>query len=406
MPDANILFKSVAPANVGDAIQHGMQTAQGFNQLKQMPVINQILQQKAQIGKTAVDQEAAKFQLQDAAMDSMQLRPLLDSGDLTRFKAGMASRIAKIKTRGGDSQHTQALLDGLNDGTLTPQQVSAELQSVENAASRAGLINPAEDQSLRAREIQLRERSINQNADQFAQRMQLERDQMAMGRNINKPSAVAEWEYYSKLDPQKRAEYDAMKRGTPGYSAVTEKQIYGAADAYVQDNAAFENYMDLANRYQQSAGKLSSGAAAGAKEWLKEFTGNEDEFTALRKDWSQIKASEVVRNLPPGAASDSDIKMALSGFIGNNASPEEVAAKLRGMAKLRKLGAEYNAFKADYLSNNKNPGGLLNAWQSKAKEMGLSGASSSSAQDRTVQPSSSQIQQGTTGAIKFLGFEQ
>lgn len=202
------------------------------------------------------------------------------------------------------------------------------------------------------------------------------------GAGTQPPAAIQEWEAYQRMSPEERKAYSEMKRGTGGYSSTTEKQIFGAADAYLEDNAAAENYTDLASRYEANQGKLSSGAASSVKEWLKETTGNQDEFTALRKDWAQIKASEVVKNLPPGAASDADIKMALGGFISDNAEPTEVAAKLRGMAKLRKLNAEYSAFKADYLSENKNPGGLRKAWSEKAKELGVGGPTTSSAQPR------------------------
>lgn len=200
------------------------------------------------------------------------------------------------------------------------------------------------------------------------------------------PAAVAEWELYSKLPPDKRALYDAMKRGTPGYSSATEKQIYGASDAYVDENAAAESYFDLAQRYEQAQGKLMSGTAGTMAEWLKEQTGNQDEFTLLRKDWSKVKASEVVKNLPPGAASDSDIALALEGFLPTNADPKSVASFLRGVAKMRKLNAEYNAFKADYLSETKNPGGLRKAWAERAASIGVGGPTTSSSQSGGLQP--------------------
>lgn len=208
------------------------------------------------------------------------------------------------------------------------------------------------------------------------------------------PSAVAEWNFYSKLTPEQQAQYDAMKRGSPGYSSTTEKQIYGASDAYVDENAAAENYFDLAQRYEQAQGKLASGKAGTMVEWLKEQTGNQDEFTLLRKDWSKVKASEVVKNLPPGAASDSDIALALEGFLPTNADPKSVASFLRGVAKMRKLNAEYNAFKADYLSEKKNPGGLRKAWQEKASQSGVTGPTNSSANQSVSGPQAGMVEDG------------
>ena len=62
--------------------------------------------------------------------------------------------------------------------------------------------------------------------------------------------------------------------------------------------------------------------------------------------------------------------MALAGFLPNNADPKAVASFLRGTAKLAKINGEYQNFKADYLSQNKSPVGMLKAWKDQAKTTG------------------------------------
>lgn len=384
--DSNILLQARPP----DAMQAA---ANGFNvssAVKQAPIKNRLLESQVQaqelqnkVSRQTLDAETAKFQLQDAASDAMAIRPLIESGDTLRANVLIAERIKKIQDRGGDPSDTIALRDQLNAGNV--KGVLGELKTVEDLATRVGIFNGG-NSDLRQQEIDLRRKALEQDASQFDAQLKMREREANTPRQQMTPSAVAEYEYYRSLTPEQQAQYDAMKRGTPGYSSTTEKEIYGASDAYVEDNAAFENYTDLANRYEQAQGRLTSGAAGTVQEWLKEQTGNQDELTALRKDWSKIKASELVRNLPPGAASDSDIMLAKEGFLPTNADPKTVASFLRGLAKLRKLNAEYNAFKADYLSEKKNPGGLRQEWQQRATELNVGGPTNSASQSGGLQP--------------------
>ena len=148
MPNANILFQSVAPANPSDAMQGALKNQAAFNDFQQQPLRNQLLQQavdantqSADINNQKLTQEKAMFQLKDAAIDSLNMAPLLKSGNIDAAKSALASRIAKIQQRGGDPKDTQELLAGLNDGTITPDQAYSQLSNVVNTASRVGLID-------------------------------------------------------------------------------------------------------------------------------------------------------------------------------------------------------------------------------------------------------------------------
>lgn len=349
------------------------------NTIRQQPMLDQMNQQKLDAGKMELDnaklkqQESihgmAKTALQADYYGAVQIAPYLASGDMESVTRTINQRKEAKKLIGMPTDTEDNFLAELQSNPEQAKKSVAGMLSIgerlfgKSQASRSVALNPggqlyAPDGTLLAE---------NQNVRQSAQQQQ-------------PPSAVSEWQFYSKLPPDQRAQYDAMKRGTPGYSSTTEKQIYGASDAYVDDNAAFENYTDLAKRYEQAQGKLASGVQGSVSEWLKEQTGNQDEMTLLRKDWAKIKASELVNNLPPGAASDADIMLAKEGFLPTNADPKTVASFLRGVAKLRKLNAEYNAFKADYLSEKKNPGGLRQAWQQKAAELKVGGPTNSSSQ--------------------------
>ena len=88
----------------------------------------------------------------------------------------------------------------------------------------------------------------------------------------------------------------------------------------------------------------------------------------LRKEYFKVRASEVIKNLPPGAASDADIAMAKEGFPSDKANGKQVASFLRGVAKLKGLERKLNEFKANYISENGSERGMLQAWkESQAK---------------------------------------
>lgn len=370
------VYGQVQQSNPLNALASGYQLG---NTIRQQPMVDQMNQQKLDAGKLELDnsklkqfeaiQGMAKTSLQADYYGAVQIAPYLASGDMESVKRTINQRKEAKKLIGMPTDTEDNFLAELQSN---PEQAKKSLEGMlsigerlfgKSQSSRPVALNPGgqlygPDGTLWAE---------NNNVRQSAQQQQT-------------PSSVAEWQFYSNLPPDQRAQYDAMKRGTPGYSSTTEKQIYGASDAYVDDNAAFENYTDLAKRYEQAQGKLASGVQGSVSEWLKEQTGNQDELTLLRKDWSKIKASELVNNLPPGAASDADIMLAKEGFLPTNADPKTVASFLRGVAKLRKLNAEYNAFKADYLSENKNPGGLRKAWQERASQIGVGGPTNSSSQ--------------------------
>lgn len=382
----NIIFQQQYP-DINNTLLKNYQLGTA---IRNQPAVDDMFQQKLamvkgerQAQEQKADRQLYLNQLQDMAIDASIIRPVIESGDTALANKILEERVAKIKNRGGDPSHTLAFRDMYNSGNV--KGALAELQGVENAARGLGLLDGG-NSDLRQQEIDLRRQALDQDASQFKATMAMREREANRPPYQMTPSAVQEWQFYSSLPPEQRAQYDAMKRGTPGYSSTTEKQIFGASDAYVEDNAAYENYMDLAGRYESAQGQLASGAAGSINEWLKEQTGNQDELTLLRKDWAKIKASELVNNLPPGAASDADILLAKEGFLPTNADPKTVASFLRGVAKLRKLNAEYNAFKADYLSEKKNPGGLRQAWQQRASEMNLNGVTNSASQAGGLQP--------------------
>lgn len=96
-----------------------------------------------------------------------------------------------------------------------------------------------------------------------------------------------------------------------------------------------------------------SGALGSAGEFWKKTMGRQNAPTLMRQEYARMRASLVAQSLPPGAASDRDIQIAMDGFLPTNASPQATAEFLRGMARIQGITAEVETARGDWLSNNR-----------------------------------------------------
>jgi hypothetical protein len=153
-------------------------------------------------------------------------------------------------------------------------------------------------------------------------------------------------------------------------SPFTEKEIASASDSYNSALSASSRYKNLASRLDDSS--LKGGVKGTWGEWMKEQTGNQDELTSLRKEALQVTSSEAINNLPTGSASDADVKMAREPLPSEKADPKYVARWLRSVSNLKEKEAEYNRFKAEFLTTNgttrsRDGKSLASAWKESQK---------------------------------------
>lgn len=181
------------------------------------------------------------------------------------------------------------------------------------------------------------------------------------------PSNVREYEYYQNLPTEEaRAEYLRVKRGDTKPSSVLEKRLFDSSDAAFAARSSVQRYERVAE--QMATTLPAGGAAAKWTESLKALTGSEDAVSLLRREWSSLRASEVMKNLPPGAASDADVALAMSGFLPEFANAETVASFLRGLAKMEEIKAQYHEFESEYLSETGSVVGLGQAWRARSTQ--------------------------------------
>ena len=152
-------------------------------------------------------------------------------------------------------------------------------------------------------------------------------------------------------------------------SVHLQKRLSTATDTAMASRNASDTMSALADDIEGAdfGGGLFGGSWGEA---FKRATGNEDAESELRRKYYAIRGSQVVKNLPPGAASDKDIELALAGFPNDNANAKTIASFLRGVAKLEAYNADYNDFAAEYISTNGTERGMIKAW----KETGKSAA--------------------------------
>lgn len=152
------------------------------------------------------------------------------------------------------------------------------------------------------------------------------------------------------------------KRQSEKLSAGLEKALLDTQDATVKAQQAANEYTVLADDFSRL--KASGGLAATTSETFKKILGTQDDVTEFRRRFNQVRLSEGLRNLPPGPATDRDVQEAFRGVPPENAPPEQVVSFLKGAARLARLEAGYNQFKADYISEKSSAKGLNNAWRS------------------------------------------
>lgn len=132
--------------------------------------------------------------------------------------------------------------------------------------------------------------------------------------------------------------------------ADTRKLINESAVAAATSKQSADQLNDLAKRLEAVGGGY--GAFSNASELVKKGLGLQNGLTQLRQEYTRLRNSSAVKSLPPGAASDADITLALQPFPSENADAKYMASFLRGMAKLQDIDSAVANAKTDWLASN------------------------------------------------------
>jgi hypothetical protein len=152
-------------------------------------------------------------------------------------------------------------------------------------------------------------------------------------------------------------------------SSGLEKVLLDSQDKAVISAKKSTKFETLANDFERL--KIEGGLKSTLNENLKAMLGTQDAVTEFKRQANEVRMSEAVKLLPPGAASDADVKLALSTQPRENASPEQIASYLRGAAKIARFEAGFNQFKSDFISKQSTGKGLNQAWRAKVNAPSL-----------------------------------
>lgn len=293
----------------------------------------------------------------------------------------LESRIAEIELRGGDATQTKKeLAEFATDPKGFMQSlegIAASSYSPEYKQWSAAMRGEPEKDNRTSKMIEWDEyNQLKQTDPEAAKQFGLSAGFINKETGTEaKPTANAQdWSTYTKMkktDPEGAKQFGQkvgfVKPDGKELSVHLQKRLSTATDNAIKSESNAESYDGIASEFEDM--DVGGGLFAGKwSEAFKDVTGSQDAVTALRKQYLAIRGSQVVNNLPPGAASDKDIEMALSGFPSENATGEQISSFMRGLAKVERHKAAFESFKANYISENGNEKGMVKAWKSEQKK--------------------------------------
>lgn len=134
-----------------------------------------------------------------------------------------------------------------------------------------------------------------------------------------------------------------------------DKKAIREATKEARDNAdRARQLISVASDYERF--EPTGGILGFGKDKWAEFTGTQGGEQIAKANFNALKASVTADKLPPGAASDKDVELALSGYPTDRYNAEQLSSFLRGQAKLAAIAAEREDARAEYMTTNENRG--------------------------------------------------
>ncbi|EPX8390706.1 phage DNA ejection protein [Escherichia coli] len=147
----------------------------------------------------------------------------------------------------------------------------------------------------------------------------------------------------------------------PKLSVNMEKGIETAVNNATASSNSANPMSALAQQFR--AEKPTTGLFGNAQNMFAKLTGSDTTLRDLRIRQNALVNSQVLKFLPPGPATDKDVEIVRQGAPTDMDNPETVARWLDAMANLERRNAQFNEFKAEWMSANGNPGQSRNGGQ-------------------------------------------
>ncbi|HIA8561626.1 TPA: phage DNA ejection protein [Escherichia coli] len=147
----------------------------------------------------------------------------------------------------------------------------------------------------------------------------------------------------------------------PKLSVNMEKGIETAVNNATASSNSANSMSALAQQFR--AEKPTTGLFGNAQNMFAKLTGSDTTLRDLRIRQNALVNSQVLKFLPPGPATDKDVEIVRQGAPTDMDNPETVARWLDAMANIERRNAQFNEFKAEWMSANGNPGQSRNGGQ-------------------------------------------
>lgn len=170
-----------------------------------------------------------------------------------------------------------------------------------------------------------------------------------------------------KLTEEQRAAREAERPEGTKIDDNARKLMNTSVEAAMSSDLMASQATNLADEFERA--KPPAGWTGSALEWMKKAAGGQDQFTKLKQEYIKLRNTDVLKNLPPGVASDKDIEIALSAFPDESANPAQITSFLRGTAKLQQYSATVNKAKAEWVNQNGSLGPAQVAFEAGGKEV-------------------------------------
>lgn len=373
----------------------------GFGQGLQLAGLYQQTQQQKAAAEQAQQQQATMQQFQKdwqtaySSGDPQQLNSLAAKypgqmetiqkaigfrDDNHRMALGNAARDLRVAMSSGNpdavAQAAQAHSGTLSSVGATPQEIVQQfqqdpkglLQTVDTVGMGAlgvkdffGVQNDRAELAERVRSNQAGEGLTARGQDITARGQSLSYQSAMTGHNLAAQRLSLDQQEFGLKVQQAQQKAQQLISDAPKLSVNMEKSI----EKSVNDSTASVNSADsmsaLAQQFRQE--KPTTGIFGSANNMFSKLTGSETALRDLRIRQNSIVNSQVLKFLPPGPATDRDVAIAREGAPSTWDDPELVANWLDANARLERRAAQFNDFKAEWMSANGNPGQSRNGGQ-------------------------------------------
>lgn len=322
--------------------------------------------------------------------DAYTVQQNLQTGNIPAARATLINRLSAIRKLGGDPSDTMGVLQKIEDGDI--EGAHADVSTVVNFAQANGLLKLPQSAQPKTQIVNGQAVTISPQGKATAAPIEgfmapppktvMPKTQIVDGQVVTidpttGQATAAPVQGFQKdrtdinlrirdqslRERQLQLQQQAEDRQSTKLSAGLEKVLLTSQDATVTSQRKANKFDLLANDFEKL--KIQGGLKSTAEESLKSLLGTQDAISEFRRQVNETRMSEAIKLLPPGAASDADIRLVTSTQINANASAEQTAAYLRGAAKISRIEAGYNQFKSDFISNKSTGKGLNQAWRTK-----------------------------------------